>query len=356
MTRASRMAALALVGPALLGAASPTDQPPTDQPPTDSARLLLTITDPRVTESSGLAASRLHEGVLWTHDDSGGGPELFAIAPDGSTVAVLTLSGLEPRDWEALAPTTDEQGRPALLVGDIGDNSRSRERGILLHLVAEPRTLADAEVEATSYRLVYADGPHDAEALAVDPRTGRVLVVTKDLFGGAVYAAPQPLDAARPNELERLGDAPPMVTDAAALPDGRLVVRDYAAATVLGADLEERGEIALPPQPQGETLALSADGTALLAGSEGEASEVWQVPLPSSTAARGGSPTPRGGDDVDAGEVRRGTDDAAAAPAAGAGPPAGALLLGAVPVDAVLVLVAALLLLAAGLVLVARRR
>ena len=37
------------------------------------------ISDPRITESSGLAASKLHPGVYWTHNDSGDGPYVYAI-------------------------------------------------------------------------------------------------------------------------------------------------------------------------------------------------------------------------------------------------------------------------------------
>ena len=38
-----------------------------------------TITDPRITESSGLAASRQHPGIYWTHNDSDDGPYLYAV-------------------------------------------------------------------------------------------------------------------------------------------------------------------------------------------------------------------------------------------------------------------------------------
>ena len=44
------------------------------------------IKDSRITESSGLAASLLHPGVLWTHNDSGNPPRIYAIDPDGSLV------------------------------------------------------------------------------------------------------------------------------------------------------------------------------------------------------------------------------------------------------------------------------
>lgn len=260
------------------------------------ATRVLAFADPRIDESSSLVASRRHPGILWTANDSGDVARIFAVAGDGRTVAAYRLDVVPARDWEAMAPTVDAKGRPALLVGDIGDNTATRDRGILLHLVTEPASLDPADVRplpATSYRLVYDDGPHDAEGLAVDPRNGQVFVVTKGLFGGSVYAAPRPLDPKGRNVLTRVGSAPSLVTDAACLADGRLVVRDYAAAEVLARDFTVTDRVDLPAQLQGESLALTPDGTAMLVGSEGLHSDVWRLPVP--VAARVG-PSPAGSD------------------------------------------------------------
>ncbi|MGC5410674.1 ABC transporter substrate-binding protein, partial [Streptomyces sp. DT225] len=58
-----------------------------------------TIEDPRITESSGLAASRLHPGIYWTHNDSDDGPYVFAVdSRTGKTVATITMKGVgQPR-------------------------------------------------------------------------------------------------------------------------------------------------------------------------------------------------------------------------------------------------------------------
>lgn len=54
-----------------------------------------TITDPRIKESSGLAASRKHPGVYWTHNDSDDGPYVYAVdSRTGRTVATVTLRGI----------------------------------------------------------------------------------------------------------------------------------------------------------------------------------------------------------------------------------------------------------------------
>jgi len=259
------------------------------------------LTDPRIGESSGLAVSRRHAGVLWTHNDSGDAARLYAIGPDGSTLATVTLAGLDPRDWEAMASGVAADGAPVLWVGDIGDNSGTRDNGVLVHRIEEPAELVDAEVEPTSFRLRYPGPPVDAESLLVDPRDGRLLIVTKDPTGGIVYAAPLALDAANTLLLESLGGAPDFLTDGAFAPDGRMVVRGYGAMWTGGPTAGWSGPVALPPSGQGETLAVSADGLSVYVGSEGAGSEIWRAPLPPALSLESPAPeVPAGFIDDDA--------------------------------------------------------
>jgi hypothetical protein len=284
--RSRRLAAAALlvlpvVVPVLLGLAVPAAGQQVE-----GAEVALRLEDPRILESSGLALSRRHPAVLWTHNDSGGGPELYAVGPDGRTLATLTLAGAEARDWEALAPGRDDRGRPALLVGDIGDNQDLWPE-VAVYRVTEPARLRDATVPAVRYRLRYADGPRDAEALLVDPRSNRLYVATKSSDGGGLYRAPARLRTDQVNVLHRVARVPPVVTDGSFAPDGRsFVLRDYQSAYVYTTPGHRVGELPLPPQYQGESLTVSPDGHSLLVGSEGPASEVWRVPLPASILVR----------------------------------------------------------------------
>jgi hypothetical protein len=89
------------------------------------------------------------------------------------------------------------------------------------------------------------------------------------------------------NLLQRVARVPPVVTDGAFLPDGRgFVLRDYQGAYVYRAPGRRVGAFELPPQLQGESITVTADGRSVLAGSEGPASEVWRVPLPPSVLSR----------------------------------------------------------------------
>ena len=179
-------------------------------------------------------------------------------------------------DVEALALAAD--GR--LLVGDLGDNTGSRKVARIFWF-DEP-ALGETSGASASWEVAYPDGPHDAEALAVQPRTGRVYVVTKGRDGGGVYALPEKPSRTGVNRLERVASAPAMVTDAVFLPDGSgLVVRTYTHAVLLdGESFLQVASDLLPLQPQGETVALAPGSRALLVGSEGRRSVVQRVPVP----------------------------------------------------------------------------
>jgi len=255
-----------------------------------------TIADDRITESSGLAMSRRHKGVVYTHNDSEDDARVFALGSDGRTRAVLTLDGVEARDWEAIATGEDDDGGPALYIGDIGDNLGGAWSEIWVYRIAEPAELQDQTVSYERFRFRYSDGPRDAEALLVDPGTNRIYIVSKGASGGAVYVAPLRPSASKVNVLRRVARAPAMVTDGAFSPDGtRLVLRDYVFAYAYNKPGSELARLTLPVQSQGESITYTRDGRALLSGSEGEHAKVWQVPLPRvalASALRAATPSP----------------------------------------------------------------
>src|ERR671922_265602 len=118
-------------------------------------------------------------------------------------------------------------------------------------------------------RLRPPDGPGRGEALVVPPRRNRLYVASKDEAGGSLYQAPAELRTDRVNLLRRVGRVPPLVTDGAFSPDGRLLVlRDHQAAHLYEPSGRRLATVALPLQPQGESVAFAADGRSLLVGSE----------------------------------------------------------------------------------------
>ena len=165
------------------------------------------LTDPRIIESSGLAISTRQNAVTWTHNDSGGGPRLYAVNGAGRTIARITLADLDPYDWEALATGPDH----TLWIGDIGDNSE-RRKTVALFRVHEPTRLVNRDVRWTRFRFRYPDGPHDAEAVLVHPKTGRIYIATKGILGGGLYVGPERPSPDQVNDLRRIASVPPVPT------------------------------------------------------------------------------------------------------------------------------------------------
>ena len=244
---------------------------------------LFQFEDRRIVESSGLAASAVHDGVVYTHNDSDDGPYVYAVDGEGKTVATLTLPDAPARDWEAIAPGPGPDGKPSLFVGDIGDNITGWDE-IRVMRFAEPDKLADGEVDYKLFRFRYADSKsRNAEALLVHPKTGRLYVVSKNDQGGAVYRAPETLKTGSINILRKVADAPATVTDGAFTLDGEhAVLRGYFYADIVdpGRDWAKVDKLQAPWGMQGESVAATRDAEAMMFGSEGLGSSVYRVELP----------------------------------------------------------------------------
>ncbi|MFH9265991.1 WD40 repeat domain-containing protein [Streptomyces sp. NPDC017546] len=255
-----------------------------------------TIEDPRITESSGLAASRAHPGVYWTHNDSDDGPYVYAVdSRTGKTLATITMRGVgEPRDVEGISVGPDGD----LYVGDIGDNLDGTWDHVWIYRFPEPKTLRDATVTAVQYDVTYADGARNAEALMVHPKTGRVYIASKNEDGGGLYEGPAKLTAGSTNVFRRV-DEVPWVTDGAFSPDGtRLVLRSYFSAREYAFEKGRLGEersVGAPFQRQAESVTYTADGSALMFGSEGARSGVVRVEVKGGQGSGSGSGADSGG-------------------------------------------------------------
>ncbi|MGW3202786.1 WD40 repeat domain-containing protein [Streptomyces sp. NPDC001135] len=267
-----------------------------------------TLKDPRITESSGLAASHLHPGVYWTHNDSDDGPYLYAVdSRTGKTVARVTLRGIgSPRDVEAVSIGPHNE----IYLGDIGDNLGGKWPYVWIYRLPEPKQLKDQTVTATQYVVKYANGPRDAESLIVHPKTGRVYIIDKKEDGGHLYEGPSALSTSGANIFRPIAPVDLWATDAAFSPDGRqLAVRGYFGGVYYdwnGGRIKRAGQLDVPLQGQGEGVTYSVDGARLLYSSEGAGSEVVAKGAPGRSAAKspsasGGSTTAGGGTGIGTG-------------------------------------------------------
>ncbi|MFF3819752.1 WD40 repeat domain-containing protein [Streptomyces bluensis] len=256
-----------------------------------------TLKDPRITESSGLAASRLHPGIYWTHNDQDTGAYLYAVdSRTGRTVATITMTGVgTPRDVEAISIGPGNQ----IWVGDIGDNDGVTWPHVWIYQLPEPKELKDQTIRATQYVVKYSDGSRDAESLVVHPRTGRVYIIDKQEDGGHLYEGPVKLSASGTNVYKPVAPVDLWATDAAFSPDGkRLAVRGYFGGILYDwndGKIKRIQQLSVPLQRQGESVTYTTDGSKILYGTEGEGSTVVARDAPG--GATGGSASSSGGGD-----------------------------------------------------------
>jgi hypothetical protein len=259
-------------------------------------------------EASGVAASRRAKDILWTHDDSGGAPVLYAIDTAGKKRGSIRVTGVKNEDWEDVAGFSRE-GKPWLLVADTGDNDAKRDT-VRVHVLEEPLTAqlkptADLEVAPTySLRIRYEDGPRDCESVAVDAIEGAIYLLTKRDAPPRLYRVP--LGASREKQVvaRYLGPVPELAGTSpidtlfkhvagkrAAWPtgfdissDGRLaVVLTYGAPVVFARQgkepwaetfKREPTRLLFHGLPQAEGVCFAGDGSAIYVVSETTAAMV----------------------------------------------------------------------------------
>ena len=263
-----------------------------------------TIKSTDITESSGIAASRCQNGVLWTHNDSGDDAFIFAINFKGDNLGTWKIPNAQNIDWEDIAAYKDKSGKCFLYIGEIGDNKAKREEHSI-YRVAEPivtptgatssRQSPLTSENASVVRFSYPERNSDAETLMVDPKSGDIYVVTKHISGPAgvfrlkpVFDRGDIVKAEKVAELSVPSIPNGFLTGGDISPDGRhVIICDYTQAYEYtlpkgSANLTDvwkqtpeivnRGEL-----KQGEAVCYSVDGTAIYLTSEGKNSPLIEV-------------------------------------------------------------------------------
>lgn len=244
--------------------------------------LFATLSDRAIDESSGIGVSTRHQGVYYTHNDSGDTARFFRFKEDGSSSAVDVL-GAGATDWEDMA-CVKVGGKSMLYFGDIGDNGSSRG-DVTIYRFSEPDLVATSVLNYDKITLKYPDGAHNCEALIVDPGSGDIFLVTKASNEALVYrlAAPPSGGSYTMSKLGTihpdtgLGSAGRLVTAGDASPDGRFVMlRTYTGALeypVKGAFQDwwkqTPASVRMPLHAQGESIAYGQSGRFLFTSSEG---------------------------------------------------------------------------------------
>lgn len=216
------------------------------------ARQIGAIDHPAIRESSGLAASRRHPGVFWTHNDKGNPSAIYAIDHKGVLLAEYEVA-IPNTDFEDIA--TDGDGK--LYLGNIGNNGAKRTT-LEVHRLSEPHPAHAAQggsrlqVEKT-WRLRFPSSAFDCESLVIHNGSGYVI---SKLFTGepaAIYRFP--LDGDGDVVLEKVVEIPVKapVTAADLSADGRaLAVLSAAGLHLFTVD----GDIARAKDAKPEEIAL----------------------------------------------------------------------------------------------------
>lgn len=235
------------------------------------------------TELSGLVLSSSQPGVLWSHNDSGDRPRVFALrASDAHVLASLDVPAARAIDWEdiAVGPHGD------LLLGDIGDNDAQRA-DVVVYRIPEPdlSTHPATTAPARAITLTYPDGAHNAETLLADRRTGELVIVTKTISGhSGIYSAN--LSAGSRQTLKLRGHIDfglaGLTTAGDVSADGRTIaIRTYgdlsiwhrrsgtSIASTLATTSRCLSATGLAGEGQGESLALTPNGASFYTIPEG---------------------------------------------------------------------------------------
>lgn len=279
-----------------------------------ATRLAALVTDARVAEISGMAASRRRDDLLWVNNDSHKPAELYALDTAGKVRGTLRVEGRVNVDWEDLAAYT-LRGEPMLLIADTGDNGGVRTELALVAL-AEPELAADGAPVSAAPRWVlrfrWPDGPRDCEAMAVDAQAGEVLLLSKKRVPAQLFRLPlgPPADPAAVAVAEQIALVPNVPQPSAAelardpaywryrgqvtamdvAPDGaRMVLLTYRDAYLYARSPGEAWRdalaraprpLGLPDLPQPEAIAFDRAGRALWLTSERLPAPLITIALP----------------------------------------------------------------------------
>jgi hypothetical protein len=281
------------------------EQPPPFDVQTSSfkaAEVIGKIQSNEITESSGLVVSQCQENVLWTHNDSGDGPYVFAMDQSATHLGTWKVTNARNLDWEDIATYKDAAGKCFIYVGEIG-NSKDGER--LEHTIyrfpeptvneADSNTSRDSPIAtepATELRFSYPDRRRNAETLLVEPKTGALYIVTKEQSEPSAIYKLNPEFGVQKQIAVKIGEvtvpAVPfgLITGGSISNDGkRLVLCDYFAAyefTIPSDSFDETWKqrptvIDLGKRKQGEAIAYSNDGNSIFATSEGKSSPIIEA-------------------------------------------------------------------------------
>ena len=261
----------------------------------------------QIDEASGLQAG--NAGAWFVHNDEK--RDVFVIDETGRHLGSFKLDGAKSHDREDITRVPGPGGH-LLVIGDFGDNHANR-KDVELYFFAEPsaQDFEDDQDIIHTVSVRYPDGARDVEAMAYDPVSGMILLMSKRDTPPHLYGVP--LDRAlaeRRLEATFLGVVPgfrpPTAEDLlkhrsrglfVSQPTGMDISRDGSKAAVItyrslylfrreGAEswpdafLRQPVEYEGPPGTHEEAVGFSLDGHSVIVTTEGRPAPVYRLDLP----------------------------------------------------------------------------
>jgi len=242
----------------------------------------LGIADQRIEEASGLVASVVNPGMLWTINDSGNPPEVFLIDQRAKIKLVCTLFHGNNRDWEeiAIGAGPDPQ-KKYIYVADIGDNWAQYEWKYIYRF-EEPIFGGQKELTITQFDtliLKLPDGKRDSETILIDPFTHDLFLISKREDSVGVYTTPYPFSKDT-IVLRKVMVLPftRIVAGSISSEGTEILLKDYEkvyywkrskAESLCDAFKKKPVELPYEREPRGEAIAWSLDGNDYYTLSEG---------------------------------------------------------------------------------------
>ncbi len=144
----------------------------------------------RLEEASGLVASVNNLDHYWSHNDSGNPAEVFLIDSNAEIKLTCKFRNIKNRDWEDIAiGAGPKEGMTYVYIGDIGDN-RAEYPVKLIYRFEEPVFTGQTELIISDYDTLVVklpDGVRDSEALAIDPHSNDMILISKREDSVRVY-------------------------------------------------------------------------------------------------------------------------------------------------------------------------
>lgn len=267
-------------------------------------------------ENSAAVISPAQPDIVFTINDSGNDPVLFAMDTSGNLRGRWMVEGASNRDWEAASrgpcisvEPADNPPSHCLFIGDVGDNGAAR-KAVIIYQVVEPvlsSEVSAGSIAATRLTFRYPDSPHDVEAMYVGPDRTTYLITKRPLqdANGAlrrslVFAIPPSAWIQRDTVVATLLDSLVVVpgssswrsiTDASLSTDSRfLAVRTYGQVYIFATDtLTGRVQNSVPPaicnlegveDKRGEGVTWMGNNTQLLLTNEGRNAPMHRITCP----------------------------------------------------------------------------